>query len=48
VYAGTEDRRHFFGLCKAELDSRGVRYALIRGTGDIRFSAALAAIAAHC
>jgi NadR type nicotinamide-nucleotide adenylyltransferase len=48
VYAGTEDRRHFFALCKAELDHRGVRYALIRGTGDIRFSAALAAIAAHC
>ena len=48
VYAGTEDRRHFFALCKAELDHCGVRYALIRGTGDIRFSAALDAIAAHC
>ena len=48
VYAAPDQRRHFFDLCKAELDSRGVRYALIRGTGDIRFSAALAAIAAHC
>jgi NadR type nicotinamide-nucleotide adenylyltransferase len=48
VYAGTEDRRHFFALCKAELDHRDVPYALIQGQGDIRFSAALAAIAAHC
>jgi NadR type nicotinamide-nucleotide adenylyltransferase len=48
VYAGTQERRHFFDLCKAELDVRGVRYALIRGEGDIRFSAALEAIAARC
>jgi NadR type nicotinamide-nucleotide adenylyltransferase len=48
VYAAADQRRHFFDLCKAELDSRGVRYALIQGEGDIRFSAALDAIAAHC
>jgi NadR type nicotinamide-nucleotide adenylyltransferase len=48
VYAGTQERRHFFDLCKAELDVRGVRYVLIRGEGDSRFSAALEAIAAHC
>ncbi|MEQ1538921.1 MAG: ATP-binding protein [Sphingorhabdus sp.] len=48
VYAAADQRRHFFDLCKAELDSRGVRYALIQGQGDIRFSAALDAIAAHC
>jgi NadR type nicotinamide-nucleotide adenylyltransferase len=48
VYAAPEERRHFFDLCRAELDNRGVRYALIRGAGDIRFSAALEAIAAHC
>jgi NadR type nicotinamide-nucleotide adenylyltransferase len=48
VYAGTQERRHFFDLCKAELDARGVRYALIRGEGDTRFGAALEAIAAAC
>ena len=48
VYAAAEQRRHFFDLCKAELDNRGVPYALIQGQGDIRLSAALAAIAAHC
>jgi NadR type nicotinamide-nucleotide adenylyltransferase len=44
VYAGTEDRRHFFDLCKAELVARGVCYALIQGEGEARFNAALAAI----
>jgi NadR type nicotinamide-nucleotide adenylyltransferase len=44
VYAKPDERRHFFELCKAELDRRGVHYALIRGEGEARFSAALAAI----
>jgi NadR type nicotinamide-nucleotide adenylyltransferase len=44
VYARPEERRHFFELCKAELDQRGVRYTLIRGQGEARFSAALAAL----
>ncbi len=48
VYAGAEERRHFFALCKAELDNRGVPYALIQGEGDARFGAALDAIAAPC
>lgn len=48
VYAQPDDRRHFFDLCKAELDNRGVRYALIRGEGEARFAAALEAIAAGC
>jgi NadR type nicotinamide-nucleotide adenylyltransferase len=48
VYAEPEERRRFFDLCKAELDRHGVRYALIKGQGDARFSAALEAIAAHC
>jgi NadR type nicotinamide-nucleotide adenylyltransferase len=48
VYAAPEQRRHFFDLCKAELDARGVAYALICGEGDIRLSAALEAIAARC
>lgn len=44
VYAKSEERRHFFDLCKAELDARGVRYALVRGVGEARFAAALHAI----
>jgi nicotinamide riboside kinase len=48
VYAASEDRRHFFALCKAELEVRGVAYALIHGEGDARFSAALEAIEAAC
>ncbi|MBK6706552.1 MAG: AAA family ATPase [Sphingomonadales bacterium] len=48
VYAKAEERRHFFELCKAELDNRAVRYALIQGEGEARFCAALEAIAARC
>ncbi|MBK8374887.1 AAA family ATPase [Sphingorhabdus sp.] len=44
VYAQAEDRRHFFNLCKAELEARGVHYALVRGKGEARFKAALDAI----
>ena len=44
VYAKAEERRHFFELCKAGLDARGVRYALISGVGEARFVAALHAI----
>jgi NadR type nicotinamide-nucleotide adenylyltransferase len=45
VYTKPEERAHFFELCKAELDRRGVNYALIHGEGEARFSAALAALA---
>ncbi len=48
VYAKAEERRHFFELCKVELDNRGVRYALIQGEGESRFRAALEAIEAAC
>jgi HTH-type transcriptional regulator, transcriptional repressor of NAD biosynthesis genes len=44
IYGGAAERQHFFDLCKAELDARGVRYALIQGEGEARFAAALAAI----
>jgi NadR type nicotinamide-nucleotide adenylyltransferase len=44
VYARPEERRRFFNLCKAELDQRRVRYALIQGEGEARFEAALAAL----
>jgi NadR type nicotinamide-nucleotide adenylyltransferase len=46
VYSLASDRQHFFDLCKAELDNRGVQYALIQGEGDARFDAALEVIAA--
>ena len=44
VYANAQQRLRFFNLCKAELENRGVHYALIRGEGEARFQAALAAI----
>jgi NadR type nicotinamide-nucleotide adenylyltransferase len=44
VYAKADERRHFFELCKAELNGRGVSYELIHGEGAARFDAALAAI----
>jgi NadR type nicotinamide-nucleotide adenylyltransferase len=44
VYAGDKDRRHFFDLCKSELEAHGVTFALIRGQGEARFAAALEAI----
>ena len=46
VYASPDQRRRFFELCKAELDRRGVRYAIIQGQGDARFDAALRAVSA--
>ena len=48
VYSSAADRTHFFDLCKAELDNRGVRYALVRGVGEARLRTALDAIAAPC
>jgi NadR type nicotinamide-nucleotide adenylyltransferase len=44
VYAKPGERRHFFELCKAELDRRGLHYALIRGEDEARFETALAAL----
>lgn len=39
-------RRRFFDLSRAELERRGVRWALVRGEGEARFAAALAAVRA--
>jgi HTH-type transcriptional regulator, transcriptional repressor of NAD biosynthesis genes len=41
------ERRLFFDLCQAELERRGVRWALVGGTGEARFENALAAISAE-
>lgn len=39
-------RARFFALSRVELERRGVRWALVGGTGEARFANALAAIAA--
>lgn len=44
VYGEVGERARFFDLCRAELDRRGVRWALICGEGDARLANALAAI----
>jgi NadR type nicotinamide-nucleotide adenylyltransferase len=44
VYGGAEERRHFFALSCAVLERRGVRFAVVRGSGDARFDCALEAI----
>lgn len=40
-----EERRRFFDLSRAELERRGVRWAMVRGTGSQRYLSALDAIA---
>lgn len=44
VYAQPRERQHFFDLCQAELESRGVSYRRISGVGEARFAAAKAAL----
>ncbi|MES2444572.1 MAG: AAA family ATPase, partial [Pseudomonadota bacterium] len=44
-FGGVEERRRFFDLSRAELERRGVRWALVGGQGETRFENALAAIA---
>jgi NadR type nicotinamide-nucleotide adenylyltransferase len=46
MFGTAEARRRFFELSKAELERRGVRWALVSGQGDARWNNALAAIAA--
>ncbi|WP_353205016.1 ATP-binding protein [Sphingomonas sp.] len=46
LFGSTAERRRFFDLSRAELDRRGVRYALVSGKGPDRLAAALAAIEA--
>jgi NadR type nicotinamide-nucleotide adenylyltransferase len=41
VYREPEERQHFFDLCKAELEARGVKWALVQGEGEERFQSAL-------
>ena len=46
LFGGEADRRRFFELSRAELERRGVRWALIGGAGEVRFRNALKAIEA--
>jgi HTH-type transcriptional regulator, transcriptional repressor of NAD biosynthesis genes len=46
VYGGDAERRRFFDLSRAELERRGVPYAVINGPAEARFIRALEAIAA--
>ena len=46
MFGSPAERRRFFDLSRAELDRRGVRYAVIGGQGPDRLDAALAAIEA--
>lgn len=48
VYAAAAERQRFFALCKAELETRSVHFALVSGEGEARFEAALEAIQAAC
>jgi NadR type nicotinamide-nucleotide adenylyltransferase len=41
VYREPAQRQHFFDLCKAELETRGVKWALVQGEGEARFQSAL-------
>jgi NadR type nicotinamide-nucleotide adenylyltransferase len=41
VYREPEERQHFFDLCQAELEARGVKWALVQGEGEARFQSAL-------
>jgi NadR type nicotinamide-nucleotide adenylyltransferase len=46
MFGTAEQRARFFDLSRAELERRGVRWALVSGAGEARFQAALAAIEA--
>jgi NadR type nicotinamide-nucleotide adenylyltransferase len=44
IYGADAERQRFFDLCKAELETRGVRWRLVSGLGDARLANALEAI----
>lgn len=48
IYGDEADRTRFFDLSHAELERRGVNWALISGDGEPRFGAALEAIERIC
>ena len=46
LFGSAAERKRFFALSRAELDRRGLRYAIVGGQGPDRLTAALAAIEA--
>lgn len=46
MFGSVIERQRFFDLSRAELERRGVPWALVRGEGEERFASALAAIEA--
>jgi NadR type nicotinamide-nucleotide adenylyltransferase len=44
IYGNPADRQRFFDLSRAELEQRGVNWAIISGDGEPRFDAAIMAI----
>ena len=46
IFGTPQLRRRFFDLSRAELERRGLRWALVQGEGEARFKAAIAAIEA--
>ena len=46
MFGSVADRQRFFDLSKAELERRGVQWALVGGQGDARCDNALAAVRA--
>ena len=46
MFGSESERRRFFDLSRLELERRGVRWAMVSGTGETRYRNALAAIEA--
>ncbi len=46
LFGAEDERRRFHDIAVAELERRGVRWAVVRGEGEARFQSALAAIEA--
>ena len=46
MFGGDAERQRFFALARAELEARGVAWALVSGPAEARFAGALAAIEA--
>lgn len=44
MFGQAAERRRFFDLSRAELERRGVRWALVSGQGEARFRSALTAV----
>jgi len=48
MFGSAAARRRFLEVSRAQLERRGLRYVTIRGTGEARYAAALAAVRQFC